>query len=181
MDDLWDGVTSFLKKTVPIAANVFIPGSGGVVSSMISTVFGVDGDDPQAITQAFNTATPDQIKALKEMAFKHEERLIELATENEKIRLNDVQSARAMSTELVRVTGKSDRNKIFMSWLTILGFLVAITAILAGKAETGDNPVVLLMLGALISHVDQVYGYFFGSSKSSTDKTNIMASQGRQQ
>jgi hypothetical protein len=173
--DIWDGVTNFLKKTVPIAANVFVPGSGGVVSSIISTVFGVDADDPQAVAQAIKEATPEQIIALKEMVFKHEERLIDLATENEKIRLRDVQDARKMSTDLVKLTGKSDYNKNLMSWLTIIGFLAAITAILSGYATTDNNPVVLLMLGALISHVDQVYGYFFGSSKSSSDKTNLMA------
>lgn len=175
--DVWEGVTNFLKKTVPIAANVFVPGAGGIVSSMISTVFGVDGDDPQAIEHAFNTASPEQIKALKEMAFKHEEKLIELATESEKIRLNDVQSARAMSSELVRITGKSDRNQIVMSWITIFGFFAVMGAILSNQAGIANNPVVLMMIGALITQTTQIYGYFFGSSKSSNDKTNILANK----
>lgn len=174
--DVWEGVTSFLKKTVPVAASVFIPG-GGLVSSIISAVFDVDTTDPKAVGEAIQNATPAQIIALKKMVLEHQTDLVKLANEQEKARLHDVQDARKMSTDLTKVTGKADYNKNVMSWLTIIAFLGVIGLILTGYASIDDNPVVMLLLGALISHVDQVYGYFFGSSKSSTDKTNILASK----
>lgn len=175
----WEIVTGFLKKVVPAAASVFIPG-GGLVSTIISAAFDVDATDPKAVGQAIKNATPDQILTLKKMVLDQQTELFKLAGEQEKTRLNDVQDARQMSTELVKITGKSDHNKNFMSWITLIGFLATIIAILSGYADIDDNPVVMLLLGALISHVDQVYGYWFGSSKSSTEKTNILASQAQQ-
>ena len=71
---------------------------------------------------------------------------------------------------------KNDRNKVLIAWITVIGFFAVIAFIMAEKSKV-DKDVVFLFLGALITRVSQVYDYFFGSSKSSDDKTKIIAGQ----
>lgn len=179
LDHAWDGVTSFLKTSVPIAANAFIPGSGGLVSSLISSVFDVDADDPAAVEQALKNATPEQQLAFKEKLMAHEAELVRLATKKEEMEIElhyrDIGDARKREAEITKITGKRDINLYILAWVVCGGFF-GLTAVLTFRALPPGNPEAVFMLfGALAGGFGQVLQYFFGSSKSSSDKTVLMA------
>jgi hypothetical protein len=137
LDAAWNGVTGLLKTAVPIAANAFIPGSGGVVSSLIQDVFGIDSDDPVAVEHALKNATPEQQLAFKEKVMAHESELIKIATQKEmkemELHYADLAGARSRETTIIEKTGKKDYNLYILAWFVVLGFVGISLAALTGK------------------------------------------------
>lgn len=181
-DSAWDGVTNLLKKAVPIAANVFIPGSGGLVSSLISEIFDVDTDDPIAVEKALKNATPEQRLSFKEKVMAHEAELIRLATKKEEMeiefRYKDIDSARNREEEITKITGKRDINLYVLAWVICSGFFASVGILTWRGLPADSSGAALLLLGSLAAGFGQVLQYFFGSSKSSSDKTSLMANMG---
>ena len=123
--DLWDGVKKGLSTVAPLLANAVLPGSGGVVGSLVSGVLGCD-NKPEAITTALTNATPEQKVALIKIQNTHEENLVKLASENDKIYLQDVQQARDREIAIVKATGKRDYNLYILAWTVIVGFFLLV-------------------------------------------------------
>mgnify|MGYP001120440708 CR=1 FL=1 len=142
----------------------------------IAGIFGKEA--PKAVTEAGNLAedviglfekgqvTPEQEAKLKGLFYQHEERIYELE-------IQDRTSARQREMAIVQATGKKDVNLYFLAWTVVVGFFV-LTGLLM-FVELKLNQAVLILFGALSSGVGTVLAYFFGSSKSSSDKTQLMA------
>jgi hypothetical protein len=64
--------------------------------------------------------------------------------------------------------------KAYMGLLVTLGLLAVVIALLYVEPKTGAKDALLITLGALVSLVKDVYGYYFGSSEGSSRKTEIM-------
>jgi hypothetical protein len=176
---IWDGITSSLKKIAPIAANVFLPGSGGLVSSLISSVFGVDGDDPQAVEQAISNATPEQKIAFKEKVMEHETELLQIAAKREmaetELRYKDIADARNREKEVTRITGKRSIFLPMLAVVYVVGFFAVVFFLLTKDIPPGNADLINVLFGILVSSFIAVNHYFFGSSKGSSDKTKMMA------
>jgi len=172
MSDVWDGVKNIIGKTAPLLANAIIPGSGGVASGLISNMLGVE-NDPIKIQDRL-LANPDNLLKLKELETKHEERLIELSTENNKVFIQDVQNARTREIEITKSTGKKDYNLYVLAWSVIIGFFVLCWLLMKYPLPEGSNEVVFMLFGGLNAGFATVLSYFFGSSKSSSDKTKLL-------
>lgn len=172
--DIWNGVKKTLGVVAPVLANAIVPGSGGLAASLVSSVLGVE-NTPEAINEAIKSATPEQLVSLKKIENDHKERLVELAIENDKIYLNDRQNARNREMEIVKSTGKTDKNLYTLAWTVVIGYFLLCTALMYVPLPQGSNQVVFMLFGALSSGFGMVLQYFFGSSKSSSDKTQHMA------
>ena len=85
--DIWDGVKGLLTPIVGIAANAIMPGSGGIVTSMVAKILGCD-NTPEALTTAIQGASPDQIIALRKMELDNEVELKELAFKTVKLEVD---------------------------------------------------------------------------------------------
>ena len=114
---------------------------------------------------------------IKDLQMKHKERLLELGTENDKVFIADIQNARQRQVELAKATGKKDYNLYILAWTVILGFFILCALLMKVTLPEGQNEVVFMLFGALASGFGQVLQYFFGSSKSSADKTVLMANK----
>jgi len=89
------------------------------------------------------------------------------ATDLEKAYLQDRQSARARDTQIQVATGRNRRGDMLAAF-AIGGFFVTLGILVFGpEIETGKRDMLLVMLGALIGLVKDVYGFEFGSSKDS--------------
>ncbi len=173
MNDIWDNVKKVVANIAPVLANAIVPGSGGLAASLVSKALGVR-NDPKEIEQALVKATPEQIEKLKQLELQHEEKLIELATENDKLYLKDRQNARNREIEIVKATGHSDWNLYLLAWTVVVGFFVLCWVLMNFPLPQGSSQVVFMLFGALSTGFGTVLSYFFGSSKSSAEKTKLL-------
>ena len=96
--------------------------------------------------------------------------------------LKDVADARAREVAVVQATGKKDINLYMLAWTFVVGFFVAIITmmvlVLSGKMPDNMPQYVVFLLGSLFgtftSGVTAIIQYFFGSSKGSHEKTEMM-------
>ena len=176
--DLWDKVKGTVGKVLPILGNAIVPGIGGLGGSILADVLGCE-NTPEAIDAAFAKATPEQIAALKDAEFKHKEELVKLGLELNRMYLLDVQDARKREVNIVQATGKRYINLYVLAWVIMGGFFgtiigIIILQILAPQVKV-DTPTLSLLLGSLSTDAGMVVGYFFGSSKSSSEKNDVIA------
>lgn len=177
MADFWEGAKQALVKIgVPVIAGALVPGSSGFASRMASKILGCE-DTPEALQVAAQKATPDQIQALKEMENRHEEKLAELNLEQDKIALQNTQSARNREMAIVQATGKKDYNLYILGWSIVFGFFGLTLYMMAYEMPEGNLGPVNQLFGALVMGFGGVVNYFFGSSKSSSDKNSLLSAE----
>jgi hypothetical protein len=173
--NLWDGIKNVLVKGVaPILGNAILPGGGGVASSLLANVFGVE-NTPEAIEPALNNATPEQLAEIKKVEYEHKEELIKLGIEQDRLFLQDIQNARQREIEVVRATGKRDINLYVLAWTVVIGFFGLCGMLIFRTIPQGQNDIVYVLFGGLVTGFSTVLAYFFGSSKGSSDKTKLLA------
>jgi len=61
--------------------------------------------------------------------------------------------------------------------LIVAGFFMILYIIFKAQMPEGNKDVGLLVIGALVAKFSDVVGYFFGSSKGSSDKNELIKSQ----
>ena len=59
----------------------------------------------------------------------------------------------------------------------IIGFFIILYVVFRTEMPPANKDIGLMIIGALVAKFSDVVGYFFGSSKSSADKTEIMNKQ----
>lgn len=188
--DVFDKV---LTVGAPLA-NLFVPGAGTAISAIklgvgaIASVFGLKDEEvtPEKMNEL---AAKDPEFALK-MQMANQAYVIELQrqeterlraeTEQLKVQLGDVQDARKRQTDSEKALGKRDYNLYVLAWVLVGGFFGTIIGIIVMKIivpqiNLAADPLLSLLLGSLSTDVGMVVGYFFGSSKSSADKTRLLA------
>jgi len=157
-----------------LVGNAILPGVGGLAGSLLADSLGVE-NNPESISAALNNASPAQLSKIKEMQLKHEQVLLQLALKQEELRLQDIQSARQREAAVMKETGGKDWNLYALAWTILAGFFVLCWFLMKKPLPVGQNEVVFMLFGALASGFGQVLTYFFGSSKSSSDKTKLLS------
>ena len=189
----WKEVAGKVAKAAPMLGSLLGPAgtaAGGIIS-LIGSAFGLTEEEttPDKINRIIEQ-DPQALLKFKELEMKHKEKLEELLLEREKIkieeekiRLQDVASARSRETTIVQATGKKDYNLYILAWLFISGFFATIIVMTVLSftdripESMPDYMIFLLgnLFGALSAGTGAIIQYFFGSSKSSGDKTTMMA------
>lgn len=128
--------------------------------------------------------TADEIIRLKTVEMEHEEELLRLRLEENKLdiaelelRLKDTDSAREREVQISTSDKAPLINKIVTPVLALC--LVTLTFVLFGIVMFDNEPVeasrkdiLIYILGALTALCTQVIGYYFGSSQGSKDKSD---------
>lgn len=175
----WKEIGQNIVKFAPAIGGAFLgPGgaAGGMAIKALAGAFGLTEDEttPEKINALINS---DPQFALKAKIADNDltAKMRELDIDELRAELADVQSARSREVEITKATGKRDVNLYVLAWTVVIGFFI-LTIVLMNKAlPSGSNDVVFLLFGGLVAGFTQVLGYFFGSSKSSSDKTALMA------
>jgi len=175
-EDKWGMLKDVLKGGAGLIANAVVPGSGGLAATIIGGILGVDPNNPDKMVTALKNAKPEIWAKLKEAEMTHEVALVNIASEIEVARLQDVQNARNREIEITKVTGNKNTNLYVLAWTVIIGFFLLCGILMFVVLPTGSNEVVFMLFGSLATGFGTVLQYFFGSSKSSTDKTQLLAS-----
>ena len=178
----WSKVINLVKGAAPLLgtaiggpAGTVVGGLAGGAISLIGQAFGVeDVEDPEQIYNAIK-ADPEAVIKLKQIELDHKIELQKLALEIDRAYLQDVQNARQRQVEVEKTTGKKDINLYFLAWTIVCGFFGLTVVLIWHELPDDSTGVVFLLFGALVAGFTQVINYFFGSSKSSGEKTRLLA------
>ena len=166
-----------VSKGAPIIGSLLggpAGGAAGTALAMLAKAFGADPDNPEEILQAVKD-DPESFIKLKRLEAEHEQELTKLALQSEIAHLQDRQSARQREIDVTKATGKKDWNLYITAWTIIIGFFALTGMLMFIPLPKDTNQAVLLLFGALASSFGAIVQYFFGSSKSSSDKTQMLA------
>lgn len=171
----WQDVGKAIGKTAPIIGTLLAPITGGAsvaVASLVSNLLGVD-NTPTAVIDALK-ANPDKLLELQKYELDHKIELQKLQLADVTAHLQDVQSARQRQIEHEKVVG-TDINLYLLAWTIIVGFFALVATMIFVQLPSGSNEVIFMLFGSLAAGFGSVLTYFFGSSKSSSDKTLLMS------
>ena len=176
----WKNIGSTLiSKGLPLLGAIVGGPAGGTlavgVSSLLSSALNIgDGDlTPDKMMEVI--ADPQAVMALRELESNNSVELQKLLLTQEQAYLQDRASARSREIEIAKVTGKRDVNLYLLAWLMVLGFFALCGVLMVRPVPTSQNQILFMLFGTLATAFGAVIQYFFGSSKSSNDKTKLMA------
>ena len=166
-------ILGFLKKGYPfLAAGLSVAGPvGNLAASILGKVLSVENPTPETVTKALEqaTLTPDQQAALQQgeqqyqaqlqaMGFQHVEEVLALQEE-------DRASARNMQIQT--------RSKLpaYLAAAAVVTLLACIALLAFVNLPASGRDAILILLGAVVASYKDVYGYVFGSSAGSAEKT----------
>jgi hypothetical protein len=175
MDIDWKTVGRKLAHVgLPLLGTALGGPAGGAAGALIASVL---GKDPSAITTDDVTAAivnPELMVKFREIESNHEIRLQELILQGEQMRFQDVASARKREVDTTEATGKRDINLYVLAWTVVVLFFALVGTLMFIDLGVNTGPVNQLF-GAIAVGFGTVLQYFFGSSKSSSDKTALLA------
>jgi hypothetical protein len=161
-----DTLISLLKGAAPMLATAVAGPMGGAAISMLASKFGVE-ESVQAVAQAI---AGDPLASQK---------LADLELEFAKLDAADRESARSREVEVAKAGG-SHLSQLVVPILalgTVTSTFIFIASLLFLEIKTDQQQLVIFALGYATAAAQQVLSYYFGSSKSSQDKT--LAMQGK--
>lgn len=175
-----DAVVDFAPGLAGVLA--LVPGVGVIPAAALGAVaalgrsFGLGTNaKPEEVLAAVNAADPPELRLKAQQAdndFKIRMREADLAETN--AYLGDIQGARGMKTAHETVTGKSDYNLYLLAWTIVVGFFALMALLFKFSLPLDQSGVVFVLFGALAAGFSQVLNFFFGSNKSSENKTAMI-------
>ena len=161
-----DTLLSLLKGAAPLLATAVAGPMGGAAISMLASKFGVE-ESVQAVAEAIAGDPQAQQK------------LADLELEFAKLDAADRESARTREVELAKAGG-SHLSQLVVPILalgTVAATFSFIASLLFLEIKSDQQQLIIFALGYATAAAQQVLSYYFGSSKSSQDKT--LAMQGK--
>lgn len=187
----------FLKKVLPwigAAATGNVPALIGMAAKTVGDALGKDvSATSDAITAAVSSASPEQLATMREkdqefklkmegLGFSHLEEMTRLSLDQDKAYIGDAQSAR---DKFAANQGVFNLGVVILSTfaLSIGMSMWGAYLLLSGGITIEDIGVVAAVfsflgtiVGYMAANAQQVVGYFFGSSKGSSDNREALAS-----
>jgi hypothetical protein len=147
---------------------------GGMAMKVVAEVLGLPADSSEKdVSRAMAAATPEQLLALKQADQDFAVRMRELDIDLEKIAASDRDSARRREAQV------RDWMPRVLAFVIVAGFMGTVFMVLLGYVEGMKDPLMATTVGTLIGFVsakaEQVTAYYFGSSSSSQQKTQLLA------
>ncbi len=159
----WSELGKQVANFAPLLGSALGPiGSG--VGALIASEFGTE-NTPEAINHHLINNPEAQVK-LREIELSHKAELQKLAVENTRLELADKANAR------------SAHKQSFMPAMLSVGLTVLIAAIVSllfwVDIPSGSREVLFMLLGVVIKEWGSAMQYWFGTTRSSADKTRMM-------
>jgi hypothetical protein len=169
----WKDVGKLVGKSAPVLGNLLGGSVGERVGDLVSSALGVNSE-PDDVAKYIQD-NPDAILKLKDIEFKHKEELYNLQITETNNELLDRQDARKREIEFIKSTGQTDKNVIGLTWITTIGFFGIIATLICISIPDSTSNILFVLLGTLAAKWGDIIAYFFGSSKGSKDKGEVIA------
>lgn len=182
----WKEVAGAVTKSAPMIGTILggpIGGAIGGIISLIGSAFGLAPDEttPDAVSRMLQTDPQAAVK-LAEIEANHKLELQKLILEQNRLilaekqaDLADTASARQREMEVVKSTGKVDVNLYLLAWTIVVGFFALTGLLMYHKLPEGQTEVIYMLFGGLVTGFSTILGYFFGSSRGSLMKSQVIA------
>lgn len=158
--------TDTLEALAPGLATALGGPVAGLAVTAIEKVFGLEpgAGTPETMALALNTATPDQLLALKKADQEFTVQMKQLDIDLEKIGEQDRDSARQMQAQ--------DKSKIpaTLAIMLTVGFFTLLGLMAFKDIPTENKDVLNLMVGSLGTAWITMIAFYFGSSRGSQGK-----------
>lgn len=184
MSDFWKSLGSFVGNSAPVIGTILggpIGGAAGGLVKILASEFGLSGpdaEDPQKILKAIQ-ADPEHALKLKKFEMDNNIELKRLAIESDRMYLADRSSAREREVGVTKATGRKNYELYILAAINVVGFFGALIVLITMGNELtlgeGAWTALSMLLGALVATYKDITGYFYGSSKGSSDKSDIIA------
>jgi len=160
---------SIVKTVAPVLGTAIGGPLGGLATRTIAgALLGDEDASEDQIAAAVQSASPDQLLALKKADQEFKLRMKELDIDIERIHQQDRDSARTRETK----TGDSWTPRI-LAFIVIFGFLSMVAYVIAkglGVQNADSAALVGTLIGYVSAKAEQVISYYFGSSAGSKSK-----------
>jgi hypothetical protein len=144
------------------------PLAGTAVSYLSQVFFGHGNASAQELSEAMQSASPDQLAALKQIDADFKAKMAQVGVDLQKIAVEDRKSARDMQKET-----KDWIPRALAICVTIGFFGILIYMLIFGLPTTG-NEALLLLLGALQTAWMGIIAFYFGASQSDMTKDKMI-------
>ena len=165
--------TKLLATVAPWIATAVGGPLGGMAVEAAANALGLTDKTTDAIKTALGGATPEQMLALKqadqEFAMKMQALGFKQITDLEMLAAGDRKDARAMQVS------KPSNVPAALSGLVTAGYFGILFGIMRGWLSINDSQALLLMLGSLTTAWGAVMAYWFGTTRDSGRKTELLA------
>lgn len=159
---------SVIEQIAPTVATCLGGPLAGLAVEAVSKAIGVPQDQAQALIDS-GKMTSDQIAQLKMAEIDLQKQAQTLGLDFEKLAVDDRKSARDM-----QASTKSWVPSMLAIAVTV-GFFGILSALMFGQVQKSDP--LLVMLGSLGTAWVSIISFYFGSSKGSEDKNQILLNQ----
>lgn len=142
----------------------------GLAVDAIGKAIGLDSPTIKNVQDSFSAGhlTSDQIAQLKQAELALQVKMRELDISEEQLYFSDRDSARKRESI---VQDKTNRN---LAYVIVSAFIALVAASILGYAKV-DSALAGTLVGYLSAKCEQVLAYYFGSSKSSDRKTELLS------
>ncbi|MBN2166744.1 MAG: hypothetical protein JW717_10740 [Marinilabiliaceae bacterium] len=171
---------TLIKKGLPLIANLITGDTANKVIDLVKTITGINTNTPEELEREINR-NPELLIRLKELELTHSVVLEKLALQNiqqqleeTKVILSDKENARKREIVMAQSLGKSDWLMNTLAAIVVLVFFSLIILMILGPNSMTANGPINQLFGALVAGFSMVLSYYFGSSKSSSDKNKSL-------
>lgn len=144
---------------------------GGIVAGLLGCA-----ETPDGVHTAL-ASSPEALVALRKFEMDNAVALQTLKLQELQAYLGDVASAREREKAIVASTGQADINLYVLAWTVVIGFFVLVGVLMFINLPGTNIGPVNQLFGAMAVGFGTVLSYFFGSSKSSADKTAMLGAK----
>lgn len=169
---VWDYVKPIIGTAAPLLGTALGGPAGAAAGTLVASVLGVE-NKPDAVAEAIKV-NPEAALKLKELEMNNAVELQKIILQAEQMRLADVASARQREVDTTKATGKRDINLYTLAWVLVVGFFVLVGTLIFKELPKDSNGVIFMLFGSLSAGFGAVTQYFFGSSRGSDTKTQML-------
>ena len=160
---------SWLKAIAPTVATALGGPLAGLAVQVVGSALGVEPDKVQdMITKG--QLSGDQLLALKQAELDLKKQEEELGFKYEQLDYNDRADARK------RQADTHDETNTWLAFIIIGSFIAVVGTTLMGMTKV-DSVLAGTLIGYLSAKAEQVLTYYFGSTRQSSAKTQLLADQ----
>ena len=181
----WKDIGAAVGRIAPILGTALGGPAGGAIGALVSTALGV-GNSADEVEKAL-TVDPNAAIKLKQlqvendaMLKKHIEAMATIELEYERSRVDERKSAHLREAELAKA-GKDNTIQPALAIIAVGAFFAMVWYMLSyGLLEMSKEASFIIgnVIGIASAIAKDVYGYYFGSSKGSKDKTIHLSQNG---
>jgi len=155
-----NAIKGLVGAVAPTLATAMGSPLAGAAMSAIADKLGVK-NEPKEIERAIQSATPEQLVAIKEAELDFEAKMAQMEVDIFSLETADVQDARKAH--------KGDWTPRVFGLLALIGFLAYIFLVTVQPPDANSDTIVSLVLGYLGGLVSGISSFYFGASHAKED------------